>query len=87
MLSENSKVACCWALAMFFSLAAGPDTAAMRTLSDQRSCERYHAKEYNGRKQAQMANVVRNPRERPDASIGDFTHADPWRTLDLNQEA
>jgi hypothetical protein len=34
-----------------------------------------------------MANVVRDPREHPEAVLGDFAHPDPLRTFDLDQVA
>ena len=51
------------------------------------SCKSCHAKEYSGWKQTRMANVVRDPREHPDAVLGDFIHADPIRTFNLDQVA
>jgi predicted CXXCH cytochrome family protein len=51
------------------------------------SCKGCHAKEYQGWKQTRMANVVQDPKEHPDAVLGDFTHADPLRTFDLDQVA
>jgi predicted CXXCH cytochrome family protein len=51
------------------------------------SCKGCHAKEYNGWKQPRMANVVRDPREHPEAVLGDFTHSDPFRSFGLDQVA
>jgi len=44
------------------------------------SCRSCHQKEYDGWKQTRMANVVRDPREHPDAVLGDFTSSKPGVT-------
>lgn len=51
------------------------------------SCKRCHANEYNNWKKTRMANVVRDPKEHPEAVLGDFEHEDPVRTFDLDQVA
>jgi hypothetical protein len=51
------------------------------------ACKKCHLDVYNGWKQTRMANVVRDPREHPDAVLGDFAHPDPLRTFDLDQVA
>ena len=52
-----------------------------------KACERCHAADYNGWKQTRMANVVRDPKEHPEAVLGDFAHPDPARNFDLGDVA
>src|SRR6185437_13197975 len=52
-----------------------------------KSCKPCHAAEYNGWKQTRMANVVRDPREHPEAVLGDFSHPNPLVTFTLDQVA
>jgi hypothetical protein len=51
------------------------------------ACKKCHLKVYNAWKQTRMAKVVRDPREHPEAVLGDFAHSDPMRTSDLDQVA
>jgi predicted CXXCH cytochrome family protein len=51
------------------------------------SCKGCHAKAYAGWKKTRMANVVRDPREHPEAVLADFTHADPLVTFELKDVA
>jgi predicted CXXCH cytochrome family protein len=51
------------------------------------ACRSCHQKEYDGWKQTRMANVVRDPREHPDAVLGDFTSSNPVRTFTLDDVA
>ncbi len=51
------------------------------------SCKKCHEKQYDGWKQTRMANVVQNPKEHPEAVLGDFAHDDPVRTFGLDQVA
>ena len=51
------------------------------------SCRSCHQKEYDGWKQTRMANVVRDPRQHPEAVLGDFNSPDPVRTFTLDQVA
>ena len=51
------------------------------------SCQKCHAEAYNGWKQTRMANVVRDPKEHPDAVLGDFAHPDPLVKFDLKDVA
>ena len=74
-------------LVMFLSLVAGLAQEPKAHFVGSESCKACHAKEYKGWKQTRMANVVRDPREHPEAVIGDFAHADPLRTFDLDQVA
>jgi hypothetical protein len=74
-------------LLIMFLLAVGHAQESKAHFAGSESCKACHAKEYNGWKQTRMANVVRDPREHPEAVVGDFTHADPLRTFDLDQVA
>jgi predicted CXXCH cytochrome family protein len=51
------------------------------------SCKGCHVKAYEGWKKTRMANVVRDPREHPEAVLADFTHADPLVTFELKDVA
>ncbi|HEY4355380.1 MAG TPA: cytochrome c3 family protein [Acidobacteriaceae bacterium] len=61
--------------------------AAKATYVGSSACAKCHAKTYEGWKQTRMANVVRSPKEHPEAVLGDFAHANPVRTFDLGQVA
>jgi len=51
------------------------------------SCKRCHTTEYDNWKKTRMANVVRDPKEHPEAVLGDFEHEDPVRTFGLDEVA
>lgn len=51
------------------------------------NCKTCHLKEFNGWKQTRMASVIRDPREHPEAVLGDFAHPSPIRTFSLNDVA
>ena len=51
------------------------------------SCKSCHAATYTSWKQTRMANVVRDPKEHPEAVLGDFLHPDPVVTFGLDQVA
>ena len=75
--------------------AQQPDPAtAQRTLSEGKphyvgseACKSCHLVEYNGWKKSRMANILLNPREHPEAVVGDFTHPDPVRNFTLDDVA
>ena len=52
-----------------------------------KSCKPCHEAQFNGWKQTRMANVIRDPKEHPEAVLGDFVHDDPIRTFSLDQVA
>lgn len=52
-----------------------------------KSCRACHTAEYNGWQQTRMANVVRDPRQHPEAVLGDFSHPNPLVTFTLDQVA
>jgi predicted CXXCH cytochrome family protein len=64
----------------------GPVVAGARYIGSQ-SCEKCHAAAFNGWKQTRMANVVRDPKQHPDAVLADFTSVEPLRTFDLSSVA
>ena len=71
----------------FFILPAAyaePNTAHF---TGSESCKGCHAAQYSGWKQTRMANVVRDPREHPEAVLGDFSHPDPVRSFGLDDVA
>ena len=51
------------------------------------SCKGCHTRAYDGWKRTRMANVVRDPREHPEAVLGDFSHPDPIRSFGLDDVA
>ena len=51
------------------------------------SCERCHADAYNGWKQTRMARVIQDPREHPEAVLGDFAHPNPLVKFGLDDVA
>ena len=51
------------------------------------SCKHCHEAEFNGWKQTRMANILLDPKEHPQAVLGDFVHDDPIRTFGLDQVA
>jgi predicted CXXCH cytochrome family protein len=51
------------------------------------ACKRCHLAAYNGWKKSRMANILLDPRQHPEAVIGDFAHPDPVRTFSLDDVA
>jgi predicted CXXCH cytochrome family protein len=51
------------------------------------ACQRCHATAYAGWKQTRMANVVRDPKQHPEAVLADFSKADPLVTFQLKDVA
>jgi predicted CXXCH cytochrome family protein len=51
------------------------------------SCKGCHLQAYNGWKKTRMANVLRDPKEHPEAVIGDFKSQNPIRTFTLDDVA
>src|SRR4051812_8818722 len=54
-------------------VAAASTQAAQATYVGSKACQRCHAPTYERWSKTRMANVVRDPREHPDAVIPDFT--------------
>ncbi len=74
------------ALAFILAFPARADEAKPHFVGSH-ACKKCHEKEYNGWRQTRMANVVRDPKQHPEAVLGDFTHDDPIRTFGLDQVA
>lgn len=51
------------------------------------SCKPCHMEQFNGWKKTRMANVVRDPKEHPEAVLGDFAHPDPVGSFGLDEVA
>ena len=66
--------------------AAGAEAPKAHFVGSE-SCKSCHAATYDGWKQTRMANVVRDPKEHPEAVLGDFLHPDPVVTFGLDQVA
>ena len=64
-----------------------PSPTAQSHYVGSESCKTCHLKEYNGWKKSRMANILLDPRQHPDAVVGDFTHSDPVRTFNLDAVA
>jgi Cytochrome c554 and c-prime len=67
--------------------ACGAQTAHDRRYVGSEKCQPCHAATYAHWKQTRMANVVRDPKEHPEAVLADFTHADPLVTFSLKDVA
>src|SRR3954464_11806576 len=69
--------------------AAAPLTPAKRgaTYVGSEACRRCHAPTYERWSKTRMANVVVDPRQHPEAVIGDFPRADPARTFTVDDVA
>jgi predicted CXXCH cytochrome family protein len=71
-------------------LGAAQDTSrapAKPQFTGSESCRKCHEEQYQGWQQTRMANVVRDPKQHPEAVLGDFSHPDPNRTFDLGEVA
>jgi predicted CXXCH cytochrome family protein len=77
----------CVLLGFAMAAAAGAQTAPQRHYVGSQSCQRCHAATYASWKQTRMANVVRDPKEHPEANLADFTHPDPLVTFQLKDVA
>ena len=78
------------AFAVFFmplSAGAARAQAPKAHFVGSESCKSCHAATYTSWKQTRMANVVRDPKEHPEAVLGDFLHPDPLVTFGLDQVA
>lgn len=65
--------------------AQGPEPGA--TYAGSVACGRCHAPIFDRWKQTRMANVVRDPREHPEAIVGDFSRPNPLVTFTPDQVA
>jgi predicted CXXCH cytochrome family protein len=83
---------------IFISAMAGAQKAAPDSGHDSASaskphylgseaCKTCHLAQYNGWKKSRMANVLLDPKQHPEAVVGDFTHPDPVRTFTLDDVA
>src|SRR5580693_462665 len=69
-------------------LAAGADAQEGKAhFVGSESCKPCHEALYNGWKQTRMANILLDPKEHPQAVLGDFVREDPIRTFGLDQVA
>src|SRR3954463_7296561 len=67
--------------------SAAPMTPPATAYVGSEACRRCHAPTYDRWSKTRMANVVRDPREHPDAVIPDFSKPDPARTISLSDVA
>jgi predicted CXXCH cytochrome family protein len=85
-----------FSLVLISGFGAAQRTASTITLSasspkahyvGSEACKSCHLTQYNGWKKSRMANVLLDPKERPEAVVGDFMHSDPVRTFTLDEVA
>lgn len=75
---------------VLFSLLLVPAAFAQQPKArfvGSKSCRSCHAAEYDGWKQTRMANIVQDPRQHPEAVLGDFKRPNPLVTFTLDQVA
>jgi predicted CXXCH cytochrome family protein len=65
------------------SLAQTPESRYVGSAS----CQRCHAEAYKGWQQTRMSKVVQDPKEHPEAVLGDFAHPNPLVNFNLSQVA
>ena len=75
------------AVAIGFAAAQSCAQGAAATYVGSARCEKCHEAQFAGWKKTRMANVVRDPKEHPEAVLSDFTSADAVRTFSLDQVA
>src|SRR5262245_21590750 len=75
-----------WASAVAVHSQSAPSAPAATYVGSQ-ACQRCHAPTYERWAKTRMANVVRDPKQHPDAVLPDFTKPDPLRTFTLDQVA
>lgn len=86
MISQTSlRILVAVAAALAFSALSRAESES--TFVGSAKCEHCHKQQYKGWQQTRMANVVRDPKEHPDAVLGDFSSSDPVRTFTLNDVA
>src|SRR5665213_3273461 len=89
-----------WMLGAVFALGAAacaaqqaqaqqavPQNPAQRTYVGSQACEKCHAATYASWKKTRMANVVRDPKEHPEAVLGDFSQPNALVTFSLKDVA
>ena len=79
-------LAACVSFATMWVVAQSPAPAAL-TYVGSAACGRCHAPTFERWKRTRMANVVRDPREHPDAIVADFTTPNPLLTFSKHQVA
>ena len=70
--------------------AGGPphgETASKAAFVGSAKCASCHQAIYDSWQKTRMANVVRDPKQHPEAVLADFTHANPLVTFSLDQVA
>ena len=76
----------CLSFATMWVVAQSP-APATATYVGSAACGRCHAPTFERWKRTRMANVVRDPREHPEAIVADFTTPDPLLTFTRDQVA
>ena len=65
-------------------ISQNTDSTGPAQFVGSKACSTCHQEQYEGWKQTRMANVVRDPKQHPDAVLADFTSVEPLRTFDLS---
>src|SRR4051812_47452250 len=76
----------CFSFATMWVAGQSP-APATATYVGSVACSRCHAPTFERWKRTRMANVLRDPREHPEAIVADFTTPDPVRTFTRDQVA
>src|SRR5215470_6969203 len=71
---------CAWGAGLFAQTTARP-LQTVAGYAGSAACQRCHADIYSRWSKTRMANVVRDPKQHPDAFIPDFSIADPLVTF------
>jgi hypothetical protein len=83
----KSALAVSMVCGMAYLAAQTPPQAPADSFVGSASCQRCHAPIYDRWKQTRMANVVRDPRQHPEAIVADFTTPNPLVTFSTDQIA
>jgi predicted CXXCH cytochrome family protein len=79
--------ACALSASVVYVAAQAPPAARAASYVGSAACSRCHAPIFNRWKQTRMANVLRDPREHPDAIVSDFSRPDPVLAFTKDQIA
>ena len=67
--------------------AEAQSASANRRFVGSEACKKCHAEHYEGWMQTRMANVIREPKQHPEAVLGDFAQPNPVGTFSLDDVA
>jgi predicted CXXCH cytochrome family protein len=87
MNPTRATISACAAFAGISYLSAQAPALAPAAYVGSAACSRCHSPIFNRWKQTRMANVLRDPREHPEAIVGDFSRPNPVVTFTKEQIA